>query len=66
MAKPEIATTKIEHFVSTAKRELENLGIMVDGRRSDEILNMAREQRNKTRSCFPATPRDLNKMNIGT
>ena len=38
---------KIERLVDDAKAELKRAGIEIDGKRSDEILNMAREERNK-------------------
>ena len=40
---------KIDQLVSDARIELKRLGIETKGKRSDELLNMAREQRNKLR-----------------
>jgi hypothetical protein len=40
---------KIDQLVSEARIELKRLGIETKGKRSDELLNMAREQRNKLR-----------------
>ena len=40
---------KIERLVDDAKGELKRAGIETDGKRPDEILNMAREERNKPR-----------------
>ena len=40
---------KIDQLVADARIELKRLGIETDGKRSDEILNMMREQRNKIR-----------------
>jgi hypothetical protein len=40
---------KIDQLVADARIELKRLGIETDGKRSDEILNMMREQRNKLR-----------------
>ena len=37
---------KIAQFVAEARTELKRLGIDTEGKRSDELLNMAREQRN--------------------
>ena len=39
---------KIAQLVADARTELKRLGIDTDGKRSDELLNMAREQRNNT------------------
>jgi hypothetical protein len=41
--------TKIDQLVDNAKIELERAGIKTEGKRSDEILKMAREERNKPR-----------------
>ena len=41
---------KIDQLVADARIELKRLGIETDGKRSDEILNMMREQRNKLRA----------------
>jgi hypothetical protein len=38
-------TRKIDQLVADAKVELKRLGIDTEGKRSDEILNMMREQR---------------------
>jgi hypothetical protein len=40
------APPKIDQLVAVAKAELKHLGIDTEGKRSDELLNMAREQRN--------------------
>ncbi len=40
---------KIDQLVSDTRIELKRLGIETQGKRSDELLNMAREQRNKLR-----------------
>jgi hypothetical protein len=42
----DIALTKIAQLVADARTELMRLGIDTEGKRSDELLNMAREQRN--------------------
>jgi hypothetical protein len=42
-------TRKIDQLVADARSELKRLGIETQGKRSDELLNMAREQRNKLR-----------------
>lgn len=39
--------SKIDQLVDDAKTELNRLGIETGGKRSDEILKMAREARNK-------------------
>ena len=39
--------SKIDRLVDEAKTELKRLGIETQGKRSDEILNMAREARIK-------------------
>jgi hypothetical protein len=41
--------TKIDQLVDDAKTELKRVGIETEGKRSDEILRMAREERNKPR-----------------
>ena len=40
------ASPKIAQLVAEARTELKRLGVDTDGKRSDELLNMAREQRN--------------------
>ena len=40
------ASPKIAQLVADARTELKRLGIDTEGKRSDELLNMAREQRN--------------------
>ena len=40
---------KIDQLVDDAKAALKLVGIETDGKRSDEILKMAREERNKPR-----------------
>ena len=47
------ALTKIAQLVADARTELKRLGIDTEGKRSDELLNMAREQRNNTRLARP-------------
>jgi hypothetical protein len=42
-------TRKIDQLVADARSELKRLGIETQGKRSDELLNMARQQRNKLR-----------------
>ena len=39
--------SKIDQLVDEAKTELSRVGIETEGKRSDEILKMAREARNK-------------------
>jgi hypothetical protein len=41
--------SKIDQLVENAKKELKRAGIETEGKRSDEILKMAREERNKPR-----------------
>ena len=41
--------SKIDQLVDDAKTQLNRAGIKTDGKRSDEILKMAREERNKRR-----------------
>lgn len=40
---------KIGQLVEDAKAELKRVGIDTEGKRSDEILNMAREERNRVK-----------------
>ena len=40
---------KIDQLVDDARTELKRVGIETEGKRSDEILKMAREERNKPR-----------------
>jgi hypothetical protein len=47
------APPKIDQLVADAKAELKRLGIDTEGKRSDELLNMAREQRNHARTARP-------------
>jgi hypothetical protein len=42
------APPKIAQLIAEARAELTRLGIETDGKRSDELLNMAREQRNNS------------------
>jgi hypothetical protein len=44
----DMASPKIAQLVADARTELKRLGIDTDGKRSDELLNMARDQRNNT------------------
>ena len=46
----DIALTKIAQLVADARTELKRLGIDTEGKRSDELLSMAREQRNNCRA----------------
>lgn len=47
--KTPIPLTKIEQLVNDARTALKRAGIETEGKRSDEILKMAREERNKPR-----------------
>lgn len=47
------ALPKIAQLVADARIELKLLGIDTEGKRSDELLNMAREQRNNSRLARP-------------
>jgi hypothetical protein len=47
------AQPKVAQLVADARTELKRLGIATEGKRSDELLNMAREQRNKSRAARP-------------
>lgn len=38
---------KIDQLVADATTELKRLGIIIDGKRPDQLLTMAREERNK-------------------
>ena len=42
----DVASPKIAQLVADARTELKRLGIDTEGKRSDELLNMVREQRN--------------------
>ena len=42
---------KIDQLVEDAKTELKRVGIQTEGKRSDEILKMARDERNKPRGA---------------
>jgi hypothetical protein len=44
---------KIVQLVADAKAELKRLGIDIEGKRSDELLNMARQERNHARAARP-------------
>jgi len=46
---------KIAQLVVAARTELNRLGININGKRSDELLNMAREERNNPRTARPKT-----------
>jgi hypothetical protein len=46
---PRLPLAKIGQLVDDAKAELRRVGIDTEGKRSDEILKMAREERNKPR-----------------
>lgn len=41
------ALSKIDQLVADATTELKRLGINIDGKRPDQLLTMAREERNK-------------------
>jgi len=41
----DLAASKIAQLVAEARTELKRLGIDTEGKRSDELLNMVREQR---------------------
>lgn len=47
--KPSAPLSKIDQLVDDAKAALSRVGIGTEGKRSDEILRMAREERNKPR-----------------
>jgi hypothetical protein len=47
------APPKIVQLVADAKAELKRLGIDIEGKRSDELLNMARQERNHARAARP-------------
>lgn len=47
--KPAAQLSKIDQLVDDAKAALNRAGIGTDGKRPDEILRMAREERNKPR-----------------
>ena len=49
----DIALPKIAQLVADARIELKLLGIDTEGKRPDELLNMAREQRNNLRLARP-------------
>ena len=49
----DITRPKIAQLVADARIELKLLGIYTEGKRSDELLNMAREQRNNSRLPRP-------------
>jgi hypothetical protein len=51
----EIVPSKIDLLVAEAKAELERLGVNTEGKRSDELLAMAREQRNRARAVRPGS-----------
>jgi hypothetical protein len=44
---------KMAQLVADAKTELKRLGIDTEGKRPDQLLNMAREQRNNPRAARP-------------
>ena len=56
MAVPKIPLSKMDQLVADTRAELISLGIDTDGKRSDEILKMAREERNR-----PHGPRHIQK-----
>jgi hypothetical protein len=47
------ALSKIAQLVADARTELKRLGIDTEGKRSDELLNMARAERNNPRAELP-------------
>ena len=46
---------KIAQLVVAARTELNRLGIEIEGKRPDELPNMAREERNNPRTARPKT-----------
>jgi hypothetical protein len=46
---------KIAQLVVAARTELNRLGLNINGKRSDELLNMAREERNNPKTARPTT-----------
>ena len=52
-----VAISKIAQLVADATIELKRLGVDTKGKRSDELLNMAREERNHPR-VTPSKPDD--------
>ena len=44
---------KIAELVAAAKGELKQVGINIEGKRSDELLNMVRKLRNGPRTARP-------------
>jgi hypothetical protein len=44
----DVAPPKIAQLVADARAELKRLGIDTEGKRSDQLLNMVREQRNNS------------------
>jgi hypothetical protein len=53
------ASPKIAQLVADARAELKRLGIDTEGKRSDELLNMAREQRNNPRQSQAGSDRNV-------
>ncbi len=51
----ETVPSKIDLLVAEAKAELERLGVKTEGKRSDELLAMAREHRNRARAVRPGS-----------
>jgi hypothetical protein len=47
------APPKIDQLVAEAKAELKRLGIDTEGKRSDELLKMARKERTNSRVARP-------------
>ena len=56
----DVASTKIAQLVADARTELKRLGIDTEGKRSDELLNMARELRNNPAGLQSPTRGDRN------
>jgi len=56
----DIASPKIAQLVIDARAELKRLGIDTEGKRSDELLNMVREQRNNPSRLQSQTRGDPN------
>jgi hypothetical protein len=56
----DIASPKIAQLVIDARTELKRLGIDTEGKRSDELLNMVREQRNNPSRLQSQTRGDRN------
>jgi hypothetical protein len=60
------ASPKIAQLVADARAELKRLGIDTEGKRSDELLNMAREQRNNPRQSQAGSDRSSINGSVGS